>query len=113
MQGGNVGHLQHGHGSLHRKILLVCKMIGLSTREQIYDPPEGTPPTQEPPSTSQSSGPLTIEKSNLDIVLHPPKSILCWSTHNANAHFSHNYGIIFYEPITKIAQKCQNKYSTT
>lgn len=37
LQDGNLGHLQHGGGSLESNILMVGHTIGLSTRAQNYD----------------------------------------------------------------------------
>lgn len=54
----------------------------------------GTPPVEETLSTSQSSGPMTVENPKLDIVLLPPKKFLPWPTHNPDGQASPNYGIV-------------------
>ena len=41
-----------------------------------------------------SNGPLTIEKPNLDLILHPRKSTIGKSVFNPNARAAHFYNII-------------------
>jgi hypothetical protein len=50
--------------------MMLNSKIGLSTRAKNYEIPK-VPKDQ--PSTSQSSGPLNIEKLDLDHFPHPPK----------------------------------------
>ena len=76
--------------------------INLSTHSQSYDnspkkkdenpSPKKTPSTISP--TSSSNGPLTIEKPNLDLILHPPKSTLINSIFNPNSRAAQFYNVV-------------------
>ena len=64
--------------------MMSSDIINLTTRSQSYDKPkekkmEKLSPDKAPSTgspASSSNGPLTIEKPNLDMILHPPKSTL-------------------------------------
>ena len=68
------------------------KIINIETRSQSYDKPKEKkikkPSLDKAPSTgspaSLSNGSLTIEKTNLDMILHPPKSTLRKVVFNPN-----------------------------
>ena len=67
--------------------------INLQTRSQSYDKPtekkEDNSSSRKFPSTgspeSSSTGPLTIDKPNLEMILRPPKSTLRKVVFNPNA----------------------------
>ena len=67
--------------------------LNIATQSQLYDKPEENkikkPSSDKAPSTgsptSSSNGPLTIEKPNLDMILHPPKSTLTKAIFNPNS----------------------------
>ena len=75
----------------------ICMMssntISLQTQSHSYEKPidkkEDNSSSGKSPSTScpesSSTGPLTIEKPNLDMVLHPPKCTIRKDVFNPNA----------------------------
>ena len=76
--------------------------INLQNWSQIYKKPtdkkEGNSSSGKAPSTgspeSSSSGPLTIEKPNLDVVLCPPKSTLRKVFLNPNSQATQFYNVV-------------------
>ena len=76
--------------------------INLTTRIQSYDKPEEKkierPSPDKTPSigspTSSSNGPLMIEKPNIDMILHPPKSTLRKFVFNPNAQATQFYNVV-------------------
>ena len=50
----------------------------------------------DPPSITQSNGPLTLEKPTFEASLHPSKGELRHTTHNLNAWDAQHYNIVEY-----------------
>lgn len=73
--------------------MMLNSMIGLSTLAKNYYIPE-VPKDQ--PLTSQSNGPLNIEKNNLDPFPHPPNGEPHQTIYNPNSRASQHYSIIEY-----------------
>ena len=74
--------------------MMSTETIGLTTRSQTYDKPvekkDENTSSKKVPSTNSSPSPpfnglVTIEKPNLDLIFHPPKSSLWKSVFNPNA----------------------------
>jgi hypothetical protein len=49
---------------------------------------------KDPPSTSPTNGPLTLEKLAFEPTLRPPKGVLQRTTHNLNAWEAQHYSIV-------------------
>ena len=93
---------QENSSSLEEINTMSSETINLQTWSQNYVKPadkkednsslDKAPPTGSP--ASSSNGPLTIEKPNLDMILHPPKSTLRKSVFNPNAWAAQFYNIV-------------------
>jgi hypothetical protein len=75
--------------------------IALPTRAKDYSPSKEKvdviPPSlvQPSPTTPPTNGPLHLERSSLDKVLHPPpKGVIQKSTFNPHARAAQNYNIV-------------------
>ena len=72
--------------------MISSETINIETQSQSCDKPmenkiEKPSPDKAPSTgspTSSSNGPLTIEKPNLDMILHPPKSNIRKAIFNPN-----------------------------
>ena len=92
-----------GNSSSSEEIRMMSSdTIILQTRIHIYDKPtekkeddssSGKAPSTSSPESS-STGPLTIEKPNLDMVLHPSKSTLRKAVFNPNAQATQFYNVV-------------------
>ena len=82
--------------------MMSSENINIATRSQLYDKPEENkiekPYLDKAPSTgssaSSSNGPLTIEKPNLGMILHPLKSTLRKVVFNPNSQATHIYNVV-------------------
>ena len=92
-----------GNSSSSEEIhMMSSDTISLQTQSQIYDKladkKEDNSSLGKAPSTSSpefsSTGPLTIEKPNLDMVLRPPKSTLRKVLFNPNARAAQFYNVV-------------------
>ena len=101
-----IDHMSNqGNSSSSEKICMMCsETINLQTRSQNYDKPadkkeDNSFSDKSPPigsTVSSSNGPLTIEKPNIDMILHPPKSTLRKPFFNPNARASKFYNVVEY-----------------
>jgi len=94
-QGSNVGHPHHGDVSSSTQVFVCKETISLMNRPKTYDtPPDGNANGNggalDKPSTSTTPPPSLP----LQIVLHPPKSIIQKSVFKPSAHASQNYNIV-------------------
>ena len=82
--------------------MMSFETIRLNTRSQSYDKTvekkDANPSFDKDPSTisppSSSNGPLVIEKTNIDLILRPPKATLRKSVFNPNARASQFYNVV-------------------
>ena len=82
-----------------------AEIVNLTTRSQTYDKPvekkDERNSSKKVPSMNSSppplsNGPLTIEKPNINLILHPPKSTIQKSVFNPNARVAQFYNVVEY-----------------
>ena len=99
-----IDHMSHQENSSFSEEIHMMSLdtISLQTRSQSYNKPvdkkEDNSSSGKSPSTgsleSSSTGPLTVEKPNLDKVFHPPKSTLRKAIFNPNDRAAQFYNVV-------------------
>jgi hypothetical protein len=104
---GGSSNQPHDEASTSAHIYMFNR-INLTTHAMTYDTlikpnklkttngslPDPLPSSVSPSSASPPSGPLQIEKTSFESILHPPKSTIRKSTFNPSSRAAQNYNIV-------------------